>query len=229
MKKLLALAALTAVSTAPSFAQTIATWTFETTSASITGSATSLTGIAADVGTGTASQVHGSAATYSSPAGNGSTHSLSSTTWAVGDYTQFQFSTTGFHGLSLSFDQTSSNTGPGHYNLSYSLDGGANFTSVGGYTVLANAAPNPTWSAGTPQSIFNESFNLGSAIDDTTSVLVRLSDADTVSANGGTEAATGTDRIDNFSVFTTPVPEPSTMALGIVGGLAGLVAWKRRK
>jgi hypothetical protein len=35
--------------------------------------------------------------------------------------------------------------------------------------------------------------------------------------------------IDNFSVSIAPVPEPSSIALGIIGGLAGLVAWKRRR
>ena len=211
MKKFLVLAAAASVSVIPSFADTIATWTFETTSTSITGSGTTLGGINADVGTGTASEVHAGTATWSSPAGNGSTHSFSATAWAANDYAQFQFSTTGFHGLSLSFDQTSSNTGPGHYNLSYSLDGGANFTVVGPYSVLANASPNPTWNATTPSPLFTLSYNLGSAIDDTSTVLVRLTDADNVSANGGTVAATGTDRIDNFSVFTTPVPEPSSV------------------
>jgi len=229
MKKFLTLATLAAVSTVPSFAQTIATWTFETTSASITGSSTTLSGINADVGSGTASEVHAGTATFSSPAGNGSAHSLSATAWAIGDYAQFQFSTTGVHGLSLSFDQTSSNTGPGHYNLSYSLDGGANFTGIGSYSVFANASPNPTWNATTASSLYTSTFNLGSAIDDSSSVLVRLTVADTVSANGGTLLSGGTDRIDNFSVFATPVPEPSIAALGVLGGLVGLVAWKRKK
>ena len=229
MKKFLALAALSAVSAVPSYAQSIATWTFETTSNSITGTSATIGPIAADSGTGNATGVHASSATvWSHPAGNGSPSSFSVNTWAVGDYFQFQFSTTGFHGLSLSWDQTSSNTGPGHYTLSYSLDNGANFTTVGSYSVLPNASPN-AWNINTANSLFTLSYDLGSAIDDSSSVLVRLTDADTVSANGGTVATTGTDRIDNFNVFTTPVPEPSAAALGILGGLSGLLIWKRRK
>ena len=93
MKKLIALAALTAVSAVPSFAQTIATWTFETTSEAITGSGTTLTGIAAELWhRARLRRFTPSSATYSSPAGNGSAHSLSANTWAVGDYTQFQLS-----------------------------------------------------------------------------------------------------------------------------------------
>ena len=155
MKKLLALAALTAVSAVPSFAQTIATWTFETTSGSITGSGTSLTGIAADSGTGTASQVHASSATYSSPAGNGSAHSFSANTWGANDYTQFSFSTTGLHGISLSFDQTSSSTGPKDWTLSYSLNG-TTFTTFN-FNLLPPSerrAPNVAWNATTSSSVF---------------------------------------------------------------------------
>jgi hypothetical protein len=236
MKKLLALAALAAVSATPSFADTLATWTFETGGLGTTtyspGAGTTTTNFLAEAGlqAGTASIIgfHAGNSAYTSPTGNGSTRSLSSTLWAVGDYYQAQFNTTGYHGLSVSWDQTGSNTGPGHYSLSYSLDGGAHFTTVGSYTILANAAPNPLWSSSTPQSIFGLSYDLGSAIDDSPSVWLRLTDLDTVSASGGTVGTGGTDRIDNFSVFTTPIPEPSSLAIGMVGGLAALVAWKRK-
>ena len=68
-----------------------------------------------------------------------------------------------------------------------------------------------------------------SDINNAASVLFRITDMDTTSINNGTVATAGTDRIDNFSVFTTPVPEPSAVAFGILGGLAGLVVWKRKK
>jgi hypothetical protein len=229
MKKFLALAILFSVSAVPSFADTLATWTFETTSASIGGASNHLDNIAADIGSGTASGVHASASTaWSSPAGNGSAHSFSDNNWAVGDYAQFQLSTVGFHGLSLSYDQTSSTTGPRDFTLSYSLNG-SSFTQIGStYSVLANSAPN-AWNATTSSSLFTFNYDLGSLVDDSATVFFRIADASTTSANGGTVATTGTDRIDNFSVFTTPVPEPSSVALGILGGLAGLVIWKRRK
>jgi len=230
MKKFLALATLAALSAAPSYAQTISTWTFETTSASIAGTSNHIDNIAADVGSGFASGVHASSATvWSSPAGNGSAHSFSDNNWAVGDYAQFQLSTIGFSGLSLSYDQTSSGTGPRDFALSYSLDG-SSYTTLGGtYAVLANAAPNPTWNAVTASSLYTLNYNLGSLVDNSSTVYFRITDMSTTSANGGTVAATGTDRIDNFSVFVTPVPEPSTVAIGILGGLAGLFIVKRRK
>jgi hypothetical protein len=237
MKKFLALAALAAVSAAPSFADTLATWTFETapiTGTYTPGAGTATTNFLADsglqAGSAFAIGLHAVAATaYSSPAGNGSTHSFSVNNWSVNDYWQFQLSTTGEHGLSVSYDQTSSTTGPRDFQLSYSVNGGSSFTLVGStYTVLPNSAPN-AWNSTTAFSIFNFNYDLGSAIDDTGTVIFRITDVSTVSANGGTVATAGTDRLDNFTVFTTPVPEPSTVALGIVGGLAGLVIWKRRK
>src|SRR5437764_1483222 len=98
MKKFLALAALAAVSAVPASADTLATWTFETapiTGTYTPGASTSTTNFFADsglqAGTAFASGLHAAAATaYSSPAGNGSTHSFSVNNWAVNDYWQFQ-------------------------------------------------------------------------------------------------------------------------------------------
>jgi len=52
----------------------------------------------------------------------------------------------------------------------------------------------------------------------------------------GTAANAPSETVDNLDMATTfgeaavfTVPEPSAAALGILGGLAGLVAWKRRK
>src|SRR5882724_206108 len=93
-------------------AQIAAQWTFESSFGSITGTSTTLGGLSPETGAGTASGVHASAATWSSPAGNGSAHSFSVNTWAVGDYFQFQTSTLGLNNILVSFDQTSSGTGP---------------------------------------------------------------------------------------------------------------------
>src|SRR5690348_486463 len=151
MKKFLALAVLIGASTAPAFAGAITEWTFESTSASIAGTSNHIDNIAADVGTGIASGVHAGAGTvWSSPAGNVSTHSFSSTLWAVGDYYQFQTSTIGFSGIAVVWDQTGSSTGPRDFALSYSLDGSAYTTVSTGYSVLQNGgAPNPPWGATT--------------------------------------------------------------------------------
>ncbi len=88
-------------------ADTIADWTFETSLPATAGP------FAPEVGAGAASGNHASARPCTAaPSGNGSAHSFSSNNWAVGDYYQFTFNTTGFTGLTLSFDETSSNTGP---------------------------------------------------------------------------------------------------------------------
>jgi hypothetical protein len=104
-------------------------WYFEDTSPLITGSGTSLSGIAPEFGSGTASAFHASPLTvWSSPVGNGSSHSFSADHWAVGDYWQFQISTIGLAPDFITYDQTRSSTGPAQFKLSYSTDG-VNFTS----------------------------------------------------------------------------------------------------
>ncbi len=205
----------------------IAGWTFETSSNSITGTSLSLGPLAADVGSGSASGTHASAATWSHPAGNGSPSSLSVNTWAIGDYFQFNLSTIGFSGIQLSFDQTGSGTGPGVFGLFYSVNGSSYAQFGGNYNVLPNAAPNPTWNATTYNSIYTSTFNLSSitALNNASAVSFRLVDMSTTSAAGGTVAAGGTGRVDNFVVS---VPEPSTLVLAGLGGAASLLAFRRK-
>lgn len=234
MKRFGAACLFLGVTCGSAFAATITQWTFETnTPADVTNAA--ISGIVADIGSGTASGLHASATTaWTTPVGNGSANSLSATAWAVGDYFQFQTGTVGYSGISLSWDQTSSNTGPRDFQLSYSTNG-TTFTNFGSsFSVLANATPNPTWSAGTPQPIFGFSRDLSgvSALDNQANVYFRLVDASTVSANGGVVAATGTGRVDNFTVLGTvnAVPEPETYGMLLAGlGLLGFAARRRAK
>ena len=133
LKKLLSGIAAAVLSASAAHATTIATWTFETSQPGVVdgpaapGAGIYITNITAEVGTGTASGLHAGAATYSSPAGNGSSHSFSGNTWAVGDFYQFAVSTVGAQNIQVSYDQTSSGTGPGQFYLAYSTDG-VNFT-----------------------------------------------------------------------------------------------------
>ena len=208
---------LATVATVPAHAITISQWTFETSLPTNAGP------ISPEIGTGTATAFHSdSAAVYSNPTGNGSAESWSATRWSVGDYWQFQLSTAGFESITLSWDQTSSGTGPRDFGLFYSTDGTA-FTQFGAtYAVLENAAtPHGAWSATTYRSAytFMRDLSLVSALSNDSSVFFRLTDLSTASVAGGTVATGGTSRVDNFTVngnpVTASVPESSP-------GLAGL-------
>jgi hypothetical protein len=202
------------------FARAAALWTFETSLPATAGPFPAELG--PDAATSNASGFHTGAAVYSNPAGNGSAHSFSANTWAVGDYYQFTTPRNGTASLPIAWDQTSSGTGPAHYALRVSNDG-TNFVDVTGfssYTVQANAAPNPVWNATTASSIYSFSTIMTGLTGST--VTVRMVDLDTVAASGGTVAVAGTDRIDNVNIGGV-VPEPTTLAMAGIG-LLGLVS-----
>jgi hypothetical protein len=204
-----------------SFAQTITLWTYETSVPAQTDSA-SIGGIAAEVGTGTASGLHASALTdWSNPVGNGSLESFSANEWAIGDYYQFQTSTVGFSDIYVTWDQTRSGTGPTTWDFAYSLDGSVFTIALDNYTV-----PGITWSSAAPDATLTTSFavdlNAVTALNNAPTVYFRLI-AD--SAPGGTA---GTSRNDNFLVGSGPIPEPSTYVLGGLGA-AALFFLRRRK
>jgi hypothetical protein len=214
LSRILGLLVLAAVTSAS--AQTIAQWTFETSVPATAGP------LSPEVGTGSALGFHAGVSVYSNPAGNGSAESWSSTVWAIGDYYQFSLSTVGYSGIGLSFDQTSSNTGPRDYDLTYSTDG-VTFNPIASYVVLANgAAPNASWNNLTYQSAYTLSYDLSAipAVNNAASLTFRLVNTSTVSANGGVVATGGTDRVDNFTVAV--VPEPTgLLALGGLMLIAG--------
>ncbi len=203
----------------------IASWTFETSAPVTAGPHTAEGG--ANAASSFASGFHAGTSTYSSPVGNGSARSFSSNGWAVGDYYQFVTSTLGYHSISIGWDHTSSNTGPRDFILYYSVDSGATFTALTGtLAVLANASPNPTWSSTTNHPIFAIGPFAGpAALDNQASVIFRMVQSSTVSANGGTVASTGTSRVDNVTIEGTLIPSPGALALL---GMAGLVARRRR-
>jgi hypothetical protein len=215
-------------------AQTVlADWTFETTQPVISGPLTPEVIDPSQTGLAVATGSHAGTATYSSPAGNGSSHSFSANLWAVGDYYQVEINTVGWQDIMLSYDQVSSSTGPGSFQLEYSLTGSpGSFTSIGSpYTVLVNAAPN-AWSATPANHIvtttYTDDLSALTVLDGDSTVYLRFADASTGAANGTAAVGTGgTDRMDN--IIITATPEPSTLALLGMGALTSLGFLVRRK
>jgi hypothetical protein len=205
----------------------VADWTFETSVPTTAGP------FSPETGAGSATGFHAASTVYSNPAGNGSSHSFSSTDWTVGDYYQFQVNTTGLADIHFSWDQTSSNTGPKDYILQYSTNG-TTFTNFETYSVLNNNTPNPLWNATTSSSLFSMSQDLSAiaALDNASTVYFRLTDADTVAAGSASPVATaGTDRVDNVVVTGTPLatPEPSGIVLTTIGIASLMLAAMRRR
>ena len=174
-------------------ATVITDWTFESTFSTYTGViATTIGPLLAETGTGSASGSHAVAPQWSAPAGNGSSHSFSANSWAVGDYYQFQASTTGFSSIAVSWDQTGSNTGPRDWILQYSVDNTTYTTFGTQYTVHSDG-----WSSGTLNQSSNFtrsgiSTNLANAanvyfrlVDNTTNSII----VSTSASGGGTQSS----------------------------------------
>jgi hypothetical protein len=162
------------------------------------------------------------AATYTSPAGNGSQYSFSSNNWSPGDYYQVTLSTLGFTGgISISWDQARSSTGPAAFRLLMSTDGGSNFTELTSYTVLQSGGGGSpgTWSSTTYNALYSNTFTVASAADNLAQVMFRFQNFESVAS-----AASGSNRIDN--IFVNAIPAPGAVALL---GLAGLAARRRRR
>jgi len=211
----------------------IARWTFETSPPDDLPNSTAITGIFADVGAGTASGFHSAAGTdWSTPQGNGSANSLSANTWSVGDYFQFQVSTLAYSSghLVISWDQTSSGTGPRDFALRYSTDG-ISYAPLGiAYSVLENGTPNPQWNGSNAQAIYSfvrTTEGVSGGLLGEPTLFLRLVNTTTVSANVGTVGTAGTGRIDNFTV--TAVPETAASAWLVGLGFAGFAYVRRRR
>jgi endonuclease/exonuclease/phosphatase family metal-dependent hydrolase len=203
---------LAASTTVSAVTPLIVEWTFETSVPATAGPHSAEGGLNAGSGS-PATGSHVGASVYSAPAGNGTTASFSSNTWAVGDYYQFCTSTIGHSGLYLQWEQGSSNTGPRDFELQYSVNGGP-YTAFGGtYTVLANATPNPTWSTASASYHveFHHVIDLSSvtAIDNKAQVCFRFVNNSTVSAIGGVVAVTGTDRVDTVRLTKIGPVDPT--------------------
>jgi phosphatidylserine/phosphatidylglycerophosphate/cardiolipin synthase-like enzyme len=205
---------------------TLAKWTFETlpfgSTSGYTGSTLTIPGgsVAADSGVFAASSAvsgfHVSSSTvWSAPAGNGSQKSLSSNNWAVGDYYQFRLSTVGYRGITITWDQTGSSTGPRDFKIQYSTDG-STFFDDSSYSVPAPNNTAITWSSGTrnPASTLTVNLSGVTSLDNKSSIYIRLVNRGTTSINGGTVGTAGTNRIDNFTVTATPISGAPVRGIG---------------
>jgi hypothetical protein len=177
----------------------------------------------ADFGPGTVSAFHSMASTFSTPIGNGSANSFSASNWNVGDYFQFSISTVGFSNLFLTFATERSNTGPVSMQLSYSTDGGVNFSLAGSPFGPSQAA----FSTSTYNAAFVSTFDLSSinALNNNANVVFRL--AATVAGS----STAGTARVDDFILSSggpITVPEPATVGVLFAGAML-LIAFGRHR
>jgi hypothetical protein len=217
-------------------ADVMADWTFDTSAPN--GYGTAIGGITAENGinadTSTASGFHASSATlWSSPQGNcGTLHSFSADHWAVADYFQFKTTTLGYKDIVVTFEQTSSSTGPSAFELAYSTDGKTYFDIAGDtYTV---GTTDWSSSSGTQKATILD-FDLSSiaAVNNDSAVYFQLIDASTAAAGGGSVKTTGTSRVDDFEITgIAAVPEPATCgvisAISLLGA-CGLHEWRQHR
>ena len=197
----------------------------------------------ASTGTGSASLIGGTTATFASGAASGGSSDPVSTSppnfaWntttypaqSVGSGTagaQFAVSTAGHENISIRWDLRFSNTSNRFVQLLYSIDG-TNFSSVGlaNDGVFENVSGGDAWSNGI-------SFDLSSiaGISDNSAFSFRIvsvfsptSGAYVASSPGSTYAG-GTMRFDMVTVSGSVIPAPGAIALL---GLAGISARRRR-
>jgi hypothetical protein len=172
---------------------------------------TSISGLAPDVGSGSASGVHASGLTsFTTPFGNGSQHSLSADNWTIGDYWQFRVSTIGFQNIQLSIDQAAAGTGATNFNLLISTDGTTFTTAFSNLGVPQNSTGfgggGGVWNPTTSFSSYTRTLNLSALtqLNNSTDVYFRLR---------SNIPGPGTSMIDNFIVSGLAVPEPGSVAL----------------
>jgi len=232
MKRLFLILSFVAVNCVGVWGQVVtAKWSFE--SATINGTNTTtptITPSTADIGTlNTGSAVSGlhtsNSTTWSSQIGNGSSGALSSTNWATGDYYQFLFKTTNYSSIKLTWDATGSNTGPRDFKVQYSTDG-VSFTDATG-TNSTYQLTNDSWASNSYKSASTRTLDLSYAttLNNKAAVYIRLVVTSTSSINGGTTAAGGTSRVDDFKVEGTYTGATTDFYSKSTGNLTDEATW----
>lgn len=167
---------------------------------------------------------------------------------------QVATSTVGFANIAISFDLRQSGTVSRFFQLQASSDGitfnnvsggTASFGTVGSgntgttFTSAGLYSNNPGGGSQTYVQSITYDFAPGSVYENDSTFAFRwvavfdpVNGANYISANAGTTTAyatTGTARFDMVSVSSLPVPEPSTLALAGLGGIAALIGFRRFK
>lgn len=140
--------------------------------------------------------------------------------WGTNSFWELSLNLSDFTDVSIgTWSQRSSNTGPQDFRVDVSFNGGDTFTNfVSGYTVPSSGG------------YVNPGFSLGELADNNSAVIIRWINTSDVSVNGGTinsAANGGTSRFSNFEV--TAIPEPGTIVMVGILGLAALIGLRRRK
>lgn len=166
------------------------------------------------------------AASYTSPSGNGSQYAFSSNNWQPNDYYQVVLPTTGQTNLTLTWDQARSSTGPSEFALQMSTDG-SSFTQLTTYSVLQSGgggAPG-TWGTVTYNPLYSSTFALPTTAENQATLYLRFTNV-----TGTASSPTGSNRIDNIGI--TAVPEPAAVAqlgAGIAGVVGSRLVLRRRR
>jgi hypothetical protein len=215
-------------------AATVAWWDFENTAiatsqvpgGSVSGQITPVTGA------GFARGVHANTQTnWTAVVGNPGT-AFQSNRWNVGDYYEFVLDYTNIVSITdiqISFDHESSFSGPGDFQIQASTDG-VNFVDLLDYATLVTGASGPTFDGATR---FPEYLVGPVNLPDNTSVVRIVS---TTTRRAGLSSTfyqvteSGRSRIDNALITgdITYVPEPGSLALLGLGGLALLRRTRRQ-
>jgi hypothetical protein len=124
----------------------------------------------------------------------------------------FSFSMSGYQSLIVSFAGRGTATGFNTGTWSWSTDG-INYITLTG---VNTATTSTTFAVKTAD--FSTEIELNNAA--TAFLEYSLS---------GCSSSAGNNRLDNIQFNATSVPEPSTLALSLVGGFAGLVALRRKR
>jgi len=272
-KKIVSMAALIAASLSAAHAQTtITAWTFDNYTAA---AGTIVANPSPVTGSGTASALgfnnsYNSTTSISSPdiladvAGNSTGSGLNdwrlrgqspgngwSSQAPIGTQgAEFTTDTTGYSGIKLTFDISTTKQAPANLEVLYTTDGSTWNNATLSY-VVGNTATvlNNTTSANTVMGSYIKMQNSNggwyngitadlsgiSAVNNNPNFAVEIVNASTGvddinQAGTAYNNSSGNWRLDNVVISgVAPVPEPTTLALAGLGGLAALVAVRRRK